>query len=167
MLTRFDAGKAWRSTAAFLLGCAVLGATTAIAFALHTRLMVVALVTSRRAGVGDRRIRGLRGSRIVRSRMPYLLLPSADLPFRYQNPTDVVALIVFVATALLVTNLVNRGSLSGSGGAAGSPFQRRKHSAYRLVEAGLPHGPVSLSDEICGFSPCRSICRIGASAGSR
>ena len=71
-----DTAKIWRATAAFLLGCAVLGVVTAVAFALHSTLevalllyIVVILLVSM-TGEG----RAVDCPRIGCGRIPYLLL---------------------------------------------------------------------------------------------
>src|SRR6478735_2583808 len=71
--------RMWRSAVSLMVGCAALAALTAIAFALHTRLMVVSLV--------------------------YV----AVIALLSMTGEVVVALFVFVAAASLVTSLVNRG----------------------------------------------------------
>jgi PAS domain S-box-containing protein len=153
MLTRFDPGKAWRSAATLLLGCAALAATTAIAFELHTRLMTVSLVY-----VIVIALVSMTGEVVVCVALAlfaavcliYFFL-SPIFSFAIEHPTDIVALITFFATALLVTNLVNRARrLSEAAGLQ----EIRLSEAQRIAHAGwwerdFRTNHVSLSEEVC------------------
>ena len=153
MFLRSVPGKASRSAAVLLSGCAALAALTAIAFAFHTRLMVVSVLyiaaialTSMTGEV----VVGVTLALLAAACLSYFFIPPV-FSFAIDTPEDVVALIVFVATALLVTNLVNRARRLTE---AAALQDTRLREAQRIAHVGwwerdFRTSHVSLSDEVC------------------
>ena len=153
MLMGFQPGRASRSAAVLLLGCAALAALTAITFALHTRLMVVAVIyiaVIALASMTGEIVAGVTLALLAAACLDYFfILPVFS--FAIDAPQDVVALIVFVATALLVTNLVNRARRLTE---AAALQKARLREAQRIAHVGwwerdFRANSVSLSDEVC------------------
>ena len=145
--------KASRSAVVLLLGCAALAAMTAMAFALHTRLMVVSVLY-----IAVIALTSMTGEVVVGVTLAVLAAACLNyffiLPvfsFAVDTPQDIVALIVFVATALLVTNLVNRARRLTE---AAALQDARLREAQRIAHVGwwerdFRTKHVSLSDEVC------------------
>jgi PAS domain S-box-containing protein len=153
MLMGSDPGKASRSAGVLLLGCAALAALTAITFALHTRLMVVALLyiaVIALASMTGEVVAGVTLALLAAACLNYFfILPIFS--FAIDTPQDLVALIVFVVTALLVTNLVNRARRFTE---AATLQEARLREAQRIAHVGwwerdFRTSHVSLSDEVC------------------
>ena len=153
MLLGSDIGKRWRSAAVLLLGCAAIAAATAIAFALHTRLMLVSLVyvaVIALASMTGEVVACIALALLAAACLSYFFL-SPIFSFAIDAPGDLVALIVFVATALLVTTLVNRAR----GLAEAAALQEaRLNEAQRIAHVGwwqrdFTTNHVALSDEVC------------------
>jgi len=145
--------RMWRSAVSLLVGCAALAALTAVAFALHTRLMVVSLLY-----VAVIALLSMTGEVVVcvalawlaAACLSYFFLPPI-FSFTVGAPEDVVALIVFVAAASLVTSLVNRRRRLAETAAL---QENRFREAQRIAHVGwwerdFRTNHVSLSDEVC------------------
>jgi len=141
-VTPLDAGKLWRPAAGFVLGCAAVAVLTWIAFALHLALGVVSLLyivlIVLMSMTGD-----------VVSSVVLAVLTAMCLDYFFaeplfsltiDDPDDVVRVIAFVATALIVANLVRRARRLGAAAALRDQLQLIVDTIPAVVWSNLPDG---------------------------
>jgi K+-sensing histidine kinase KdpD len=132
-----DTAKIWRATAAFLLGCAVLGVVTAVAFALHSTLevalllyIVVILLVSMTGEVVPSIVLAL----VAAASLTYFFSPPI-FSFSVDSPEDVAAIVVFVATGVLVAGVVKRARRLGEAAVLQEARLREAQARAELAHA--------------------------------
>jgi len=132
-----DTAKIYRATAGLLLGCAVLAVVTAVAFALHSTLevalllyIVVILLVSMTGEVVPSIVLAL----VAAASLTYFFTPPI-FSFGVDSPEDVAAIVVFVATSVLVAGVVKRARRLGEAAVLQEARLREAQARAELAHA--------------------------------
>ena len=137
-----DTGKLWRSLAGFLLGCAALALLTWVTFALDLKplaagLFYVAIVVV--LSMPGEIVPAIALAVIGALCLDYFFL-EPRFSLQIDSPEDVLSLLVFVLTAVLIVNLVRRARRLGEAAALGDQLQLIIDTIPAVVWSNFPDG---------------------------
>jgi PAS domain S-box-containing protein len=141
-MTSSDAAKFGRLTAGFFLGCAAIALLTWGCFVLDARLAIVALlytiVIVQMSTLGSV-VPAVALALIAAASLDYFFMVPI-FSFEIDSPTDVVVVIAFVSTAVIVANLVKRGRRLAEAAALSDRLQLVIDTIPAVVWSNLPDG---------------------------
>jgi PAS domain-containing protein len=141
-MTRSDAAKLWRPTLGFGLGGAAIALLTWLAFTLHVGLAIVALLDM----IVIVQVSTM-GNLVPAVALALIAAASIDFfftqpifSFRMDQPEDIVAVVVFVSTAVIITTLVRRGRRLAAAAALSDQLRLVIDTIPAVVWSNLPDG---------------------------